>query len=274
MVRTPKIIAHRGSAILAPENTRNAFDLAISLQADRLEADVRTSSDGVPVIFHDARLNRITNGSGYVSDHTVSKLKTLDAAWHFRDFNNQSLRNKKIEILTLTELLSEYADIPIHLEIKHPNPEFAQTIAAEINKYRQKDNIVVASFHDEVIHSLRKIAPDIPTAATRDETQDLYASRRRLSRWTNYLHEYFFDRHSLSNNKTIAYQTLQIPTEVNFGPFSIDLAEQKFIQHIHRHNLTVGYWTINDAHSMRQLADKGADALVTDRVDIARELFK
>lgn len=274
MTRSPQIIAHRGSAILAPENTRKAFDLAISYQADRLEADIRTSSDGVPVVFHDARLDRTTNGTGYVSDHTVTTLKTLDAAWHFRDLENQSFRNQHIEILTLTELLSEYSELPIHLEIKHPNPEFATTIASLVKKHRPENNVIVASFHDDVINTMRQIAPDIATAATRDETQDLYASRRRLSRWTNHLHEFLFERGARANNHTIAYRTLQLPTEVNFGPFTIDLTDKDFIEYIHRQDLTVGYWTINDADTMRQLSDKGADGLVTDRVDIAQKLFK
>ena len=52
MAHNPQIIAHRGSAILAPENTRDAFDLAISFNADRLEADIRTSSDGTVSYTH------------------------------------------------------------------------------------------------------------------------------------------------------------------------------------------------------------------------------
>ena len=274
MAHNPQIIAHRGSAILAPENTRDAFDLAISFNADRLEADIRTSSDGIPVIFHDAQLDRTTNGSGYVSDYTLSELKSLDAAWHFRDSDNQSYRGRQIEILSLSELLSEYTNIPVNLDIKHPNPEFASTVAGVIQEHRPGNDVLVASFHDDVVSNLRHVAPDIPTAATRDETQDLYASRRRLTRWSNFMHEFLLERENLSNNNVAGYKSLQIPTQVKFGPFTIDLTDRAFIEHVHRQNLTIGYWTINDPEEMHALAEKGADGLVTDRVDIAHKLFK
>src|SRR5215467_3741453 len=81
----PLVIAHRGASALAPENTLAAFRLALLLGAHGVEMDVHLTTDGVPVVIHDARVNRTTNGSGAVSRLTVSQIAKLDAgAWFDR----------------------------------------------------------------------------------------------------------------------------------------------------------------------------------------------
>ena len=75
----PRICAHRGFETAAPENTLPAFGAAIALGAQEIELDVRLSRDGVPVVCHDDRLDRISNGSGVVQDLTFEEIR-LDAA--------------------------------------------------------------------------------------------------------------------------------------------------------------------------------------------------
>src|SRR6267378_6141215 len=75
----PLNIGHRGAAGEAPENTFAAFDLALRQGADGIEFDVHLSADGVPVVIHDARLERTTSGSGRVGKHTLASLRRLDA---------------------------------------------------------------------------------------------------------------------------------------------------------------------------------------------------
>ena len=270
----PKIFAHRGSAILAPENTRQAFDLAIKHQADILETDIRTSSDKIPVLFHDAKLDRTTNGEGFVSNYSLAELKKLDAAYHFKDLSGVPKRGEGIEIITLAELLDEYRNIPINIEIKHPVTDFAATVAEVIRKAGRVDDVTVASFHDGVLTAFRKQAPNIRTSATSDEIMDLYTSRNRLGRWLNWLHERVFNPADLANNHSKDYQTLQVPVSFKLGPFDLDLSSEDFIAHIHANDLSITYWTINSAAQMAKLANQGADGLVTDRVDIAEKIFK
>jgi len=270
----PKIFAHRGSAILAPENTREAFDLAIKHRADVLETDLRTSRDKIPVLYHDAKLDRTTNGEGFVSNYSLAELKQLDAAFHFKDLSGETKRGQGIEILTLAELLDEYRNIPINIEIKHPVTDFAATVADVIRKADRINDVTVASFHDEVLKAFRKEAPEIRTSATGDELMDLYASRNRAGRWLNWLHERVFDPSDLANNNSRDYQTLQIPVNFKLGPFNLDLSSKDFIKHIKAKDLSITYWTINSADQMARLANLGADGLVTDRVDIAEKIFK
>ena len=79
----PLIIAHRGASAFAPENTLAAFELAIKQGADGLEFDVHCSADGVPMVLHDASLDRTTNGHGRVAGHDLRSLKRLDAGSWF-----------------------------------------------------------------------------------------------------------------------------------------------------------------------------------------------
>ncbi|MCD6563330.1 MAG: hypothetical protein J7K23_05385, partial [Thermoproteales archaeon] len=62
------IVAHRGASFCEPENTLRAFKKAIEIGADVVEFDVRVSGDGVPVVIHDASVDRTTDGSGLVSE--------------------------------------------------------------------------------------------------------------------------------------------------------------------------------------------------------------
>jgi glycerophosphoryl diester phosphodiesterase len=71
------VIAHRGNHVAAQENTLAAFQNAINVGADYVEIDLRTSKDSQLVIMHDGTLNRMTNGTGKVSNLTWAELKQL-----------------------------------------------------------------------------------------------------------------------------------------------------------------------------------------------------
>ena len=71
------IIAHRGASAYATENTLSAFKLAEAMNASGIELDVRLTMDGVPVVFHDVFLNRVTNGKGKVKSKTLAEVKKL-----------------------------------------------------------------------------------------------------------------------------------------------------------------------------------------------------
>jgi glycerophosphoryl diester phosphodiesterase len=129
-------IAHRGASGYAPENTHLAFELAIEMGADKIETDVQLSADGELVLFHDAAVDRTSNGSGALADFTLAELRTLDTgAWFGEEFAGQ-------QIVTLAELLETYLDrIPLVLEIKEPRAavpmmgEIPQTERIEITSF-------------------------------------------------------------------------------------------------------------------------------------------
>ncbi|MEY4745103.1 MAG: Glycerophosphoryl diester phosphodiesterase [Candidatus Parcubacteria bacterium] len=72
-----QIVGHRGAAGYAPENTLLAFQRAMDLGCKAVEMDARLSKDGVAVVFHDAKVDRMTDGRGLVKKMTVAQLKAL-----------------------------------------------------------------------------------------------------------------------------------------------------------------------------------------------------
>ena len=74
-----EIIAHRGYRLVAPENTLPAFEAALAFHPDMIEMDVHRKLDGKLVVIHDEKVDRTTNGKGYIKDLTLAEIKMLDA---------------------------------------------------------------------------------------------------------------------------------------------------------------------------------------------------
>ncbi len=112
-------VAHRGASLSAPENTLASTVKAIELGVDRIEMDVRQSKDGVLVLMHDARLERTTNGKGYLRDFTYEELGSLDAgSWFSKSYSGE-------RIPTLALILGLLANTPNtapDLDIKDCDP--------------------------------------------------------------------------------------------------------------------------------------------------------
>ena len=79
----PLVVAHRGGAGLAPENTLAAFRMALEVGADAIELDVRLTRDGRVAVIHDRTVDRTTGGRGPVGSYTLAELKALDAGSWF-----------------------------------------------------------------------------------------------------------------------------------------------------------------------------------------------
>ena len=74
-----QIWAHRGASFYAPENTLEAFDIAVKQKADGIESDVQLSKDGKLVVIHDETIDRVSNGTGYVKDYNLNELKQYNS---------------------------------------------------------------------------------------------------------------------------------------------------------------------------------------------------
>ena len=98
-----KLIAHRGWSGKAPENTMSAIKLALEEpKIASIEIDVHLTKDGVPVVIHDAKVDRTTNGSGYVKEKTAAEIKSLDAGSWFSPLFAQEQIPTLDEVLALT----------------------------------------------------------------------------------------------------------------------------------------------------------------------------
>jgi glycerophosphoryl diester phosphodiesterase len=144
------VIAHRGASSYAPENTFAAFDLAIRMGVHHIELDVEATSDGHIVVIHDDTVDRTTDGSGPVTNHTLAALQALDAgSWFGARFAGE-------RIPVFDEVLDRYKGrVHIHTEIKGRAPYLSQRTADLV---RQHDMV------DQVTHHL------VPTGTPRRNT--------------------------------------------------------------------------------------------------------
>ena len=251
--KKPLLLAHRGSRILGPENTFEAFDIANASLADALEIDIRLSRDKQLLVFHDETLERVTNGSGKITDHTLVQLKHFDAAYHFKTEDGEAFRGRLIRLPTLTELFEAYPDVRINIDIKDKNPLVAELLVDAITKASAENRVLVGSFHQHVIHHFRSIAPEIPTAASPKEVSKVFALSNTPIRTTK-----------------VNCAALQIPTQFGW----LNLSSKRFIKLAQLSNLPIHYWTINTSDEIRRLLEAGADGIVTDRVDLALPIFQ
>ncbi|MBD2578954.1 glycerophosphodiester phosphodiesterase family protein [Oscillatoria sp. FACHB-1406] len=166
-----EIVAHRGYSAIAPENTLAAFAAAMEGGANAIEFDVRLCADNVPILIHDATVNRTTDGTGNVRDLTLEQLKQLDAGLWFSD------RFIGERIPTLAETLDFLQDTPASVcaEIKDGDDWSSEDIERLIETIRAplrgslrdrnwESRFRIASFSDEFVDRVAAIAPTLPRA--------------------------------------------------------------------------------------------------------------
>lgn len=136
----PLVIAHRGGAGLAPENTLTAFRQAVKLGADAIELDVQLSRDGQVVVIHDERLERTTDGTGWVGDHTLAELRRLDAGGE--------------PLPLLAEVLEVVPEsVGLNVEFKngcYPYPGLVEKTLSVLAK-RDPDSVLLSCFDHQVL---------------------------------------------------------------------------------------------------------------------------
>ena len=180
-----KAIAHRGFSSRYPENTMLAFERAIALGADGAEFDVQLTKDGIPVVFHDESLLRITGEDRLIKDLTLSELQKYDLSYRFAG------QCPVQRIPTLEEYFSLVAnyDFLNILEFKTAIFEYAgieQQVIDMIRRFDLNGRIVLSSFNHYTLLRCKAIAPDLPCGILYEcriaEPQDLPARQRKV--WT------------------------------------------------------------------------------------------
>ena len=154
------VAAHRGWSELYPENTMIAFQKAIELGVDQIETDVRVTSDGQLVCIHDDTLDRTTNGSGRVCDHTFEQIRALDAG----SFKSPEFAGEKIpSFIEFMELVKDHPTLTLDIELKeYPKNgreaiayEVCDRVLATIDSYGFTDRVVINTFNG-ILHEYIK----------------------------------------------------------------------------------------------------------------------
>ena len=234
----PWAIAHRGGAWEAPENSEIAFRHAVDLGFTYIETDIRATSDGVAVVFHDSRLDGATTGTGRVRDlpHTV----VAEARIHGRS-----------EIMTLEQMLESFPNVRFNIDVKEPNaiPPFIDVM----RRTKAWDRVVVASFGHDRLRRVRRLAgPRLATSLSPREILGLWRNRNKPNSW-----------------RSPMAACVQVP--VRFG--NKTLVEPVFIRAVHTLGLQVHVWTVDHAEEMNQLLDLGVDGIMTDRPTVLRDVL-
>lgn len=238
--RRPLVIAHRGAARLAPENTLTAFRLAADLGADAVELDARLTADGEVVILHDKLLDRTTNGSGLVSRRTLQELQALDAGANF----GPAFAGERIP--TLDQVFEEVGGrVLINLELKNYDSAFDRLVPAVtacVRAHGLQRRVLLSCFSPISLWSAFLVAPEIPRALL------LYAGQPRWMRAV-------FPR--------ITFCQAHHPQD--------SMTDGHLLEALRRGGRRVNVWTVNSRGRMRELLGFGCDGLITDVPDMARQ---
>jgi glycerophosphoryl diester phosphodiesterase len=243
----PTNFAHRGASARAPENTLEAFRLAVEAGAGGLELDVHMTRDGEIVVIHDATVDRTTEGSGAVAEMTLDDLRSLDASYRFSPDGGRThpYRHRGVGVPTLAEVYEHFLDASMNIDIKEPQPGVEEAVLRVIRDAGAEGRSLVVSDDHAVVWRFRRVCGGrISTGASRLEIGAFYVlSRLRLERLCR-----------------PAYDALQVP--VDYG--GITLLTPRFLEAAHSRGVRVDVWTINEPSEMRRLLDLGADVLMTD----------
>ena len=167
----PRICAHRGFNTIAPENSMPAFGAAVALGAEEIEFDLWSTKDGVLVSAHDSTLERVSNGSGKIYDHTYEELLALD----FGVKRGEKFAGLKIP--TFEEILQKFASrvvMNIHVKIWDKELEDSQLeqIVALIRKYDCAGHVYFMTSSDNMLRKAMAYAPDIACCVGWDGNKD------------------------------------------------------------------------------------------------------
>ena len=248
----PLLIAHRGGSALAPENTLTAFAQALTWwRADLLETDVQSTRDGEVVVIHDATLERTTNGTGRVGDHTLAEIRGLDAGFRFTPDGGRSYpyRGAGINIPTLSEVLESFPHARMNVEIKDARAQ--ERVWAAVHEMGAMQRVLVAA--GIRANRARFERYPGPVSASAEELRALYILHR--------LH--------LAALYRPRVDALQMP-ERHGGR---QILSPRFVREAHALNLAVHVWTVDETGDMLRLLDWGVDGVVTDRPDRLARVF-
>lgn len=235
----PLAIAHRGGAGLAQENSLAAFALASALGLRYLETDIRMTCDGHLVCFHDDTLERVTSAGGQVRSKSLRELRAL--------------RINGIEpIPTLDEALDAFPEQCFTVDLKDQ-----AAIGPLVRSLRRKgvaQRVCIAGAWDGWLGQVRRDVPEVTTALGWRSLTALLSCART----------------GMRPPKALATAPFaHVPVKLGHIPIFVE----RLVAMSHDIGVRVVTWTVDEPVVIRRLLDAGADAIITDRPDVLREVL-
>ncbi|MGN0205551.1 MAG: glycerophosphodiester phosphodiesterase [Coprococcus sp.] len=234
MYRT-KIWAHRGASGYAPENTLEAFNLAVRQKADGVELDVQMTKDGQLVVIHDESIERVSDGTGYVKDFTLRELREFN-------FNRTRPEYARVQIPTLAEVYEclKPTGMTINVEMKtgvYAYPGLEEILVALTEKMGMTKQVVYSSFNHLSVAKVKALSSEAKTGILYvDVMVDTVDYARRIG--VDALHPGLWH--------------MQMP----------GLAEEWL-----KSPLDVHVWTVNEERDLEEMIGLGVDAVITNYPD-------
>ncbi|MDD4601565.1 Glycerophosphodiester phosphodiesterase [bioreactor metagenome] len=226
------IYAHRGGREHTPENTMAAFNNALVCRADGIEIDVHLTKDGQPVICHDYKIDRTSNGSGLIKDFTLTQLKQFDfGGWFAPHFTGQ-------KIVALEEYLIWQTNTSLRLNIEIKNgPLLYQAIEKKViqlvEAYRISDRVIISSFYHPSLLKIKELNPTIKTGVL-FEGRPIYPCQLVIDAKADFLHPY--------------WQSL----------------DKDWAACAHSWEIGINTYTVNHTDEFEFVRNLGVDAIITD----------
>jgi glycerophosphoryl diester phosphodiesterase len=239
-MRVPWIIAHRGAAGHAPENTLVAFERAVELGTGFIETDLHLTRDGQFIAIHDGTLDRTTNGKGTVHEFTLAEIRKVDAGlWYDRSYMGQ-------RIPTLEEVLEfgRKHDVVFYLEVKYEAAwGMHHALVAALQKSQSAARTVVISFDPKTIAAIRSLDASLMIGIL------------------------------VEDPKVDAVKAALDVGARQLCPKST-LVTKKLVEQAHEAGLQVVTWTVNQVEEMHSVIATGVDGIMTDFPDRLRSVLE
>ncbi|HEY0001049.1 MAG TPA: glycerophosphodiester phosphodiesterase [Actinoplanes sp.] len=235
----PLAFAHRGGAAEGDENTAEAFGRAVKLGYRYVETDVHATADGVPVVFHDRTLRRVAGRPGRIGELTWADLRTVRIGG-------------AAAVPRLDEVLDAWPQIRFNIDVKAdaaPGP----TVDA-VHRAGAADRVLLASFSDARLARVRRLAG--PAMATSLGMRSV--ARLRVASLAGIL---------------VRLPASVVAAQVPVRHGRLPVVDRRFLRLAHRLGLQVHVWTIDDPADIGRLLDLGVDGIMTDRVEVLREVY-
>jgi glycerophosphoryl diester phosphodiesterase len=249
--RPPVAIAHRGSRLLWPENTMEAFSGAVGLGYRHLETDLRVTRDGVLVCLHDPTVDRTTDGTGPVIDLSFDELSSLDAGYRHMGIEGRVFRDRGIRVPTLEEAVLAFPEASFVVDLKTEN--LVAPLYDLIQRLRLHDRLIVGSFSDRRLQEFRDASAGLVATSTGATLARSWLVASRVGRGV-----------------VGEASALQLPRHSR----GLRVIDRKLIAAAHARGLQVHVWTVNSRSEMAELLDLGVDGIITDRPDVLKAVLE
>ena len=235
-----KIFAHRGASAYAPENTVEAFALAMEQGADGIELDVQMTKDGQVVVIHDETIARGSDGPGAVRDYTLEELKKFHFSNHMENYENAVIPTLK-EVLDLIKSSNMLLNIELKTGIYwYPNLE--EKTMELVKEAGMEDRVIYSSFNH---YSIKKIL-ELDSHA---ECAFLYS-------------DVILNVDKYAKNAGVC----------GLHPAVYHLKMAEFLKEYQESGLKVRVWTVNKKEDMERFIKADLEAVITNYPDKALEI--